>query len=288
MRYLGIRFFSTLVAAGLAGASVPALSQDTLDFGLAPYISTRTLVAMFKPLSSHLERALHRPVMLVTAPRLEDYDNRLSERAYDLAIVSPHTARILQRDHSYHPLLRFTADLYGVLLVKADSSIHSLRELGDESIAFPQRTSVTSLLGKELLEKNGVGTANVHYPHSFQDSVLLGLVQGEYGAALVNSFVLGRATQEQRAQVRQLGQTRKISHLMLVARTDLSQQERDNVQSAVMEFIDRTPEGAKFLKETGLGGVRPPTESDLRSLDTLAAEQRRIWEELRIGARPPR
>lgn len=259
-----------------------------MEFGLAPYISTRTLLAMFKPLCAHIERRLNRSIMLVTAPHLEDYDSRLAEHAYDLAIVSPHTARVLQREHSYQPLLRFTAELYGVLLVKADSPVRSLRELANQTIAFPQRTSVTTLLGRELLEKNGIGMGHVEHPHSFQDSVLLGLVQGEYVAALVNSFALSSASAEQKAQVRQLAATRRIPHLMLVARTSMLTADKESLQAAMTEFIERTPEGAKFLRETGLGGVRAPTETELKSLDNLAAEQRRIWGKLRIGQRPPR
>ncbi|MSQ60960.1 MAG: hypothetical protein EXR36_15325, partial [Betaproteobacteria bacterium] len=88
----------------------------------------------------------------------------------------------------------------------------------------------TDLLGKELLEKHGVDMSRVERPHSFQDSVLLGLVQGEYPAALVNAFVLHRASESQRALVRQIAQTRKISNLFIVALSDLSRTGREELR----------------------------------------------------------
>ncbi len=282
------RLITSVFLLGLVLASPLGRAESALEFGLTPYISTRTLLGMFKPLSVFLERRLERSVMLVTAPGLEDFDRQLIAQQYDIAIVAPHTARLAQREHGYEPLLRFTAELYGVLLVKADSPIQSVRELNGQSIAFPQRTSATALLGKELLEKHGVSMAQVERPHSFQDSVLLGLVQGEYAAALVKAFVLHRAPESQRMQVKQIAQTRKIAHLMMVARSVFSLSERENLKSAVIEFMQTTPEGMKFLNETGLGGVRPPTEAELKNLDFLAAEQRKIWEELRLGDRQVR
>ena len=284
-----MRFLVTAICSlGLLLASLPGRAGSPLEFGLAPYISTRTLLGLFKPLSAFLERRLERPVMLVSASCLEDFDRQLIDQQYNVAIVSPHTARLAQRDHGYEPLLRFTSELYGVLLVQADSPVHSVRELSGRPIAFPQRTSVTALLGKELLEKHGVSMAQVERPHGFQDSVLLGLVQGEYPAALVSAFVLRRAPESQRVQVKQIAQTRKIANLIMVARSDLSRVEREALQAAVTEFMETTPEGDKFLKATGLGGVRPPSDAELKNLDALAADQKKIWEELRLGQRQAR
>jgi len=266
----------TVLLAFLSGT--PSRAAD-LEFGLPPYISTRTLMGMFKPLARFIELRLSKSVMLVTAPSVNDFDQRLLAGEYDVAIASPHIARLLDRDDTYNPLLRFTADLYGLLLVRADSPLTSARDLTGKPIAFPQASTSTYLLGKELLERHGVKMTELIKPVPFQDSVLMGLLRGEYAAALVNPFALMRATAAERAQVREIAQTRKITHLMLVARSSLTRHDRDALQSAIAEFMERTPEGSKFLRETGLGGVRPPSEAEMRNLDTLAAEQKKLWEE---------
>lgn len=273
---------ATLLLPGFARAAAP------LEFGLPPYISTRTLMSLFKPLANHIEQRLRQPVMLVTAPSVMQFDERLQDSQYDLAIASPHTVRRAQRDQLYEPLLRFTVDLYGVLLVRADSPYQTLRDLAGQSIAFPPRATATFLLGKELLDRHGVGGARLIESNGFQDTLFMGLLHGDYPAALVNPFVLNGASAADRAKVRQIAQTRRVPHMMLVARTSLPRTEREHIAQAVIDFMERTPEGAQFLQDTGLGGVRPPSELELRTLDTLAAEQRKLWEEQRPATRPSR
>lgn len=263
----------------------PARAAEPIEFGLPPYISTRTLMALFKPLASHLEQRMKRPVMLVTAPSVTQFDDRLLDSQYDIAIASPHTVRLAQRDQTYEPLLRFTVDLYGVLLVRADSPYHSPRDLAGQSIAFPPRSTATYLLGKELLERHGVEAPKLIDSQGFQDTLFMGLLRGDFPSALVNPFVLNSASAADRALVRQIAQTRRVPHMMLVARTTLSRTEREAIAAAIAEFMDKTPEGAQFLHDTGLGGVRPPSEAELRTLDTLAAEQKRLWEEQRPAPR---
>jgi hypothetical protein len=46
--------------------------------------------------------------------------------------------------------------------------------------------------------------------------------------------------------------------------------------------------GRKFIAQTGLTGVRPPTEAELRSLDALAAQHKRLLEEARVVESAPR
>lgn len=276
-----------LLAAALLLPSA-AQAAAPLEFGLPPYISTRTLMALFKPLASHLEQRMRQSVMLVTAPSVSQFDERLQDAQYDLAIASPHTVRRMQRDQLYEPLLRFTVDLYGVLLVRADSPYHTLRDLAGQSIAFPPRATATYLLGKELLERGGNGVPQLIESNGFQDTLFMGLLQGDYTSALVNPFVLNSASAADRAKVRQIAQTRRIPHMMLVARSTLPRAEREHIASVVIDFMERTPEGAQFLHDTGLGGVRVPSEIELRTLDTLAAEQKKLWEEQRPAPRPSR
>lgn len=251
-------------------------AASTLEFGLPPYISTRTLMALFKPLAVHLEQRLKQPVMLVTAPNITQFDDRLLESQYDIAIASPHTVRRVQRDQTYEPLLRFTVDLYGVLLVRADSPYQSPRDLAGLAIAFPPKSTATYLLGKELLVRHGLDTAKLIDSQGFQDTLFMGLLRGEYPSALVNPFVLNSASPADRGKVRQIGQTRQVPHMMLMARTTMARSERDSITAAVIDFMQKTPEGAQFLLDTGLGGVRPPSDAELRSLDTLAAEHKKL------------
>jgi len=267
----------------LQSATTRAADEDPLEFALAPYISVRPLMAMFQPLASYLQERLKRPVLLVTAPSLREFDERVLARSYELAMTAPQTARLAQKEGAYVPLLRMSNDLYGLFLVPVGSSAHSLKDMIGESIAFPDRFTATAHLGKEALHGLGMDASKIVYPPGFQDSLLTSLVRGEMPILLMNSSAFYQMREEQKIGVRVLGETRHIPHVMFLARSDMSVQRQSDVRTAIGEFMEQTAEGKKFIAQTGLTGVRPPTDVELRSLDSLAQEHKHLLEEARAA-----
>jgi hypothetical protein len=45
--------------------------------------------------------------------------------------------------------------------------------------------------------------------------------------------------------------------------------------------MEQAAEGKRFIAQTGLLGVRPPSDNELRSLDSLALDHKRLLEEAR-------
>jgi len=267
----------------LQSATTRAADEDPLEFALAPYISVRPLMAMFQPLASYLQERLKRPVLLVTAPSLREFDERVLARSYELDMTAPQTARLAQKEGAYVPLLRMSNDLYGLFLVPVGSSAHSLKDMIGESIAFPDRFTATAHLGKEALHGLGMDASKIVYPPGFQDSLLTSLVRGEMPILLMNSSAFYQMREEQKIGVRVLGETRHIPHVMFLARSDMSAQRQSDVRTAIGEFMEQTAEGKKFIAQTGLTGVRPPTDVELRSLDSLAQEHKHLLEEARAA-----
>lgn len=272
----------TLASAlsALACAALPRVraADGPLELALAPYISTRALLTLFQPLASHLERHLSRPVLLVTAPSLREFDQRLLSGVYELAMASPQAARLAQLDAGYAPLLRVTNDMYGVVLVPRRSGASSLRELAGARIALPDRYTTASALGHELLRSEGLDGASIVHPPGFQDSILLSLVRGEFEAMVMNGSAFFQASPQMKDQVRVLAETRRISHVMFVARRDVTAPTRQEMREGIAEFWEAA-EGERFRAQSGLEGVRPPTEAELKALDGVAATHRRLLQE---------
>ncbi len=271
---------SALCALACAALPRARAAEGPLELALAPYISTRALLTLFQPLASHLERHLSRPVLLVTAPSLREFDQRLLSGAYDIAMASPQAARLAQLDAGYAPLLRVTNDMYGVVLVQRRSGVWAMRELAGTRIALPDRFTTAAALGQELLRSEGLDGASVLHPPGFQDSILLSLVRGEFEAMVMNGSAFYQASAQMKGQVRILGETRRISHVMFVARRDVPAATRQAVREGIAEFWGATPEGERFRTQSGLEGVRPPTEAELRALDGIAGAHRRLMQEV--------
>lgn len=265
-----------LVGLGPGGSHA---ADEAIEFGLAPYISARPLLAMFQPLARHIETRLGYPVLAVTAPSLREFDERALARQYDLAMMAPQSARLAQKQAGYVPLLRVSNDLYGVFVVPLESRLHSLRDLAGQPLAFPDRFTATAHLGREAVLHAGLDPARIVYPPGFQDSLLLSLLRGEFPAALLNSSALFQMPQEHRYRVRVLEETRRIPHVMFLAHPDLPAERQAQIRAAIVEFMEQSEAGRAFIAHTGLIGVRPPTEAELRGLDALAQQHRRLLEE---------
>lgn len=278
-----LRAIALLVAATAlpyrALADQSAEAPPTLEIGLAPYISTRPLLTLFQPLAVHLQKRLGREVLLVTAPTLREFDQRALKGAYEFAMLSPQAGRLAQKEAGYVPLLRVADDLFGVLLVPASSKAAAPRDLAGRRIALPDRLTSTAQLGREMLVAEGLDGDRILYPPGFQDSILLSLLRGEIDAMVMNGSAFHQMAPATKARVRVVMETRRISHVIFLARGDVSGEAQRSMRAAIVEFFEATPEGARFARQTGLTGVRAPTDAELRALDPYAQEHRRLLNE---------
>jgi phosphonate transport system substrate-binding protein len=276
-----IGWLAAIVLLALVEACYGA--DESLEFGLAPYISARPLLSMFQPLAQHLERRLKRPVVLVTAPTLREFDERTLAHQYDVAVMAPQSARLAQKQAGYVPLLRVSNDLYGVFLVPTESPARSLKDLAGEPVAFPDRFTATAHLGKEALLAAGLDPTQAVYRPGFQDSILVLLARGEFRAALMNSSAFFQMRDDQKTNLRVLAETRRISHVIFVARPDMPPEGQAAIRSAIQDFMEHSEQGKAFIARTGLAGVRIPSEAELRTLDALARDHKRLLEDSRNG-----
>ena len=153
---------------------------------------------------------------------MREFDLRALKGTYELAMLSPQAARLAQTEAGYVPLLRVTDDLCGVLLVPKDSVFQSPRDLAGHRIALPDRFTTTAQLGKELLAAAGLNGDDILHPPGFQDSILLSMLRGDIDAMVMNSSAFHQMAPETKARVRVLAETRRISHVMFLARGDMA------------------------------------------------------------------
>jgi ABC-type phosphate/phosphonate transport system substrate-binding protein len=88
---------------------------------------------------------------------------------------------------------------------------------------------------------------------------------------------------DQKTGLRVLAETRHIPHVMFLARSDMPGVQQSEIRAAITEFIEQSAEGKKFITQTGLTGVRPPTDAELKSLDLFAQDHKRLLEEARTA-----
>lgn len=252
-----------------APAMVQSAQQAPLEIGVFPYLSTRALLGTYQPLQQYLEQTLHRPVNLVTAPDMRAFAERTQEGAYTYVVTAPHFARLAQLEAGYRPLLRATRNLAGALLVRKNSDIRNIEDLRGKRVATPDSLTIISVLGLDLFRRNGLmpGKDVTIQALPTHNSAVVSLQNGAVDAAVVSLTAFIQMTQEQRAGLRILTQTREVPHVMYLANAKVSAAEAEAFALMLNHFVEHTPEGKQFIESLGYQSLRAPTELELRSLD---------------------
>lgn len=278
--------FATAGVSAIARAAANPAAKP-LQLGVLPYRNTRALFELMQPVADYLTERLQRRTLLVTAPSLREFDLRFLSGAYELAYVSPHTARIAQVDQGMWPILQLNDPLYVVVLVRADSSYTTLRDLAGKRVLSPDRFRASYYLGRELFANANVPDSIQAQSPMYQESMIFELVRSKCDAVVMNQSILVQLPPDQRSKLRVVAESRKIPNAMFVAARDSTAEQRREYSSVLMEFFSRSPAGKRYVEEGLASGVRPVTQRDLESLDALAAAHRKVIEEARGSAFQP-
>ncbi len=270
------RLFALLL---MLNAAVAAASQGDkpLEFGVFPNLSARTVVAIYQPLRSYLEKHLGRPVRIYTAPTFKDFIERSLKKEYDLMLAAPHFARLAETDAGYVPLAVYSRELRAILVVPKDSPYKTVADLKGKAVAVPDPLALMSMFAVQMLRDNGltpgknVGLINVRG----HDNAVLSVIHGESAAAATSAAPLGQMPEDTQSQVRVLATSDKVPHQAFMASPRLPPTEVEQLRKLLLDFA-RSPEGRTFLEVNQFGGLRPLGRGELKQLDPYATETKKI------------
>lgn len=270
----------------LAFAACPAIAHEnptprTLEIGVVPYVSARALVASYEPMRLYLETALGRPVKIYTAAGFKPFFQNAQHGDYDLVITAAHFARLLQTEHKFTPLLRYSAGARGLVMTLLDSPVKSLQNLHGKVIALPDRLSLASIVCMTHLRENGLqpGTDFQLLDVPSFASAILSVQKGDAMAAVSAPGALVQMPPELRDSVRAVVDTGEYINLVFLAHPRLGKTTAGQLSKALLKFGNDTSEGKQFFSSTGFGNFIPATAKDMDSLDRYVAETRRLLSE---------
>lgn len=257
-----------LVALLAPGGPARATDTQPLEVGIIPTLSTRTILSTYQPMRDYLAERLERPVVLVTAPDYRAFIARTGQREYRIVVTAPHFARLAQLESGYVPLVRVKRELRGIIVVRRDSGIASLADLRGKTIATPEHLAIVTMLGEQLLQKEGLEPGrdvDVRHYQSF-NSAMLAVHGGKASAAVTAETALRQMAPEVRESLHQIAATTPVPHVMYLAHPQTSAEEVRQLRTLLTTF-QQQPAGAAFFKRTGFVGLEPPTPEQLRALD---------------------
>ena len=146
--------------AGLAQAACLGDPNATRrhEVYVVPQLTPPVLLANWAPLLEQLGRQTGLCFELRVAASIPDFERALLSGQPDFAFVNPYHAVMAKQTHGYLPLVIDSQQkLSGILMVRADSPIQSIRELEGQTIAFPAPNAFgASLLIRSQLAQQGI------------------------------------------------------------------------------------------------------------------------------------
>lgn len=268
-----------LLGLVLVGLALPLPAQaggKELVVGLSPNQPIRTLLAQHEQLAAHLSASLNRPVKLVSAKDNRVFGQRMLMGNYELALAPAHLARLAQRDHGWHPLVRYESDTAVFLLArKADVDI-TPADLKNKVLAVPDRTMLVTLAGERWLAQQ----------HLLADSDYTVLVTGGYASsinAVANGFAdmalgardaMAQARPEDVRKLKIVKEIAAIPRLVFIARHDMDAPTRTEMQRALLSYVSATASRLTAVGAEDLSAMDvylPKTQEQLKIMPPIPA-----------------
>ena len=118
------------------------------NFGIVPQFEQRKLFAIWRPILNELEKRTGLTFKIVGSPKIPVFEKKYMEGIYDFAYMNPYHILKAHDSQGYIPLIRDGGRvLKGILVVRKDSSVQSVKDLSNRQVAFPSPNA----LGASLL-----------------------------------------------------------------------------------------------------------------------------------------
>jgi phosphonate transport system substrate-binding protein len=248
--------------------------KASIEIGIIPTLSTRTILTTYQPLREYLQEQIKQPVFLVTAPDYPTFIERTQRGEYRYVVTAPHFARLAQAEAGYVPMVRVQRELRGILVVRADSSIKTVNDLRGRIVTTPENIAVVTMLGLQLLRSHGLepGKTITVRPSASFNSAVLAVQNGESDAAFTAQTALNQMPEETRSALRTIAATKVVPHVIYLANKKVPLKEVERMTRLLLGFSEDKPRGVPFFEQTGFLGYVRPTATELKNLDPYVTE----------------
>jgi len=258
--------------------SRPASSADKpLVLGVFPHLTAKQIIGNFRPLAATLEKQVHRPVVVYSAPNLRAFVDRTQRGDYDILLTPPHLAWLARQDAGYRPLLKYAQPVHGFLVVRSDSPFTAPEALRGRTIATADAIALTGLAIEADLAQRGLkhGIDYRTMESGTHSSTVMQVVNNRADAAMIGQHVYQLMPDDVRNQLRILAKTPPLSSLMYLTHPRIRDRDAQAVRQALLDFA-ASPEGQAFMRRGQYGGFVNVDGSELHAFRPYALQAQEI------------
>jgi phosphonate transport system substrate-binding protein len=257
---VSLLFLSFLLLASLLfGARSFAAGARVYTLGVVPQLTPLDTHRRWMPFVQRLQKMTGLRIELKVYQSIPQFEADFLKGVPDFVFLNPYHEVMAKRAQGYIPLVRDSSKpLVGILVVRKDSPIHSVRELNLKEIAFPAPNALgASLYMRALLAEQEKITIIPRYVQT-HSNVFRYVVLGFAAAGGAVNKTLSKEPPEIRSRLRVLYRTPGLAPHPLSAHPRVAQKVRQAVRQAVLEMAQDEP-GRRILAAVQL---RKPIAAD--------------------------
>lgn len=233
-------FFLFLVVSAQA-------AEPTYVFARAPQLSAMTLAETWGPLLARIKKDTGINFELKVYQTRIQFQAEMSAGVPDFGYMNGYDAMRAKQLHGYIPLVRDNKPLMGVIVVRKESGLKSVKDLDGKTIAFPSPQAFgASLYPQAVLSHK----EQIQYKPDYagtHENVYRGVYLGKYAAGAGVYHTLNREPDELKSQLRVLYETPPLPSHPFVAHPRVPKHVILSLTNALMQLAN-DEEGRALLK----------------------------------------
>lgn len=237
-------------------------SEDSLVVGVVPQFDARYIQSTWGPILKRISHETGHVFRFEGSSNIGEFEKKLSNGLFDFAYMNPYHLIVAHKKHGYLPVLNDNSKLLqGVLVVKKEAQVNTIKQLDKQKVAFPSPNALGASLQmrQELYDYFNVTVVPVYV--KTHTSVYINVLLGETMAGGGVIPTLRKAPQEYQDNLVVIHKTKPIPPHPIVYHPRVS---RDIVQAVVRVLLamGEEKEGTILLGKIPIKKIGPVMLTD--------------------------
>lgn len=276
-------------AAGTSSVALVPLGSD-LRVGRIPYLDPRKMVKDHEKLMEYLKKELGvSAARLVLTPNYDELNKFLKDGKIDIAWHGTINYPLARQTTGAKTILmptRFKKKSYrGMIVVRADSGINTIKDLKGKSFAFTDKKSASGyLFPLILMMENGIDPekdlSRIDYLKK-HDNILYNVLYKKFDAGTVYDDARELLKNDaERAQLKVLATTADILNEPIMVRGNLPAETIEKIRAAFLKLRKDNPETAPVIELLGnVETFEKASDSDYDNIVSLVEKYKSLFED---------